>query len=253
MKVEKVYFQNSRGQKLCGILSVPEFSRIVVVMCHGRWTHKDRPSVRELSDELNKNGVSTLRFDFTGHGESQGSVEEITVSDAVDDVKSAVNFVYEMFDKLFLFGNSFGGAAALAYAAKDDRVLLLVLKAPVSSYSEKFENEFGQEGINKWKEQGYIEYSVEEKTYRVPYKFYQDSIKYNYNVYDYINISVLIVHGNKDENVPVNQSLELVKHLKNGKLEIVKGADHRFTNKQHFDKSIKLTVSWLLKELKKIE
>ena len=253
MKVEKVYFQNSRGQKLCGILSVPEFSRSVVVMCHGFGSNKDATSSRLLAEELNKNGISTFRFDFSGRGESEGSIEETTISDAIDDLKGAVNFVYEMFDKLFLYGSSFGGAVSLGYAAKDSRIILLALKSPVSSYVDKREKELGEEGIKRWKEQGFMEYQTGDKIYKLPYKFYEDAVKYNYLFYDHIKIPVLIVHGNKDEEVPVSQSLELAKHLKNPKLEIVKGADHKYTTKSHFDKSIKIISGWFVEQVKKIE
>jgi len=253
MKIEKVYFENSRGQKLCGILSVPEFSRTVVVMCHGFGSNKDATSCKVLSEELNKNGISTFRFDFSGRGESEGNIEETTISDAIDDLKSAVNFVYEMFDKLFLYGSSFGGIVSLSYTSRDERVLLLALKSPLSSYVEKFESDVGDEGIKKWKNEGFIEYVTGDKKYKIPYKFYEDSIKYNYLFYDYIKIPVLVVHGNKDEEVTVNQSLELVKHLKAGKLEIVKGADHQYTEKRHFDKMVKTISSWFVEQLKNIE
>ncbi len=253
MKTEKVYFENPRGQKLCGVLSVPEFSRTVVVMAHGFGSNKDGASTKALSDELNKKGISTFRFDFSGRGESEGSIEQTTISDAIEDLKSAINYVYEMFDKVCLYGSSFGGIVSLGYVSKENKIILLALKSPVSSYVEKRETELGEDGIKKWREQGFMDYTTGDKLYMIPYKFYEDSFKYSYNFYEYIKIPVFIVHGNKDEEVPVSQSLKLAKHLKSAKLDIIKGADHRYTNKQHFSKSVKAIADWFDESLKSTE
>ena len=88
---EKIFFKNSSGTELCGILSSP-FSKkndSVIILCHGFTTSKDGRTNTELEKKLNGNGLSTFRFDFFGHGESGGNFEDITVSEAVDEVLQA--------------------------------------------------------------------------------------------------------------------------------------------------------------------
>jgi alpha/beta superfamily hydrolase len=67
----------------------------IIVLCHGFTTSKDGRTYVQLEEILNVKNFSTLRFDFFGHGESAGRFAEITISEAVDDVRSAVRFVKE--------------------------------------------------------------------------------------------------------------------------------------------------------------
>jgi len=75
---EKLFFKNSKGNKLCGILSSVNKDRIII-LCHGFSSNKDTQTFPILEKIFNKN-ISTFRFDFYGHGESEGKFEDITVS-----------------------------------------------------------------------------------------------------------------------------------------------------------------------------
>ncbi len=94
---EKIFFSNSKGDKLCGVFSNPvnDDSVPIVILCHGFTTSKDSLTNRRLEEVLNKQNVATLRIDLFAHGESEGRFEEITVSEAVDDIINAIKYVQE--------------------------------------------------------------------------------------------------------------------------------------------------------------
>lgn len=94
---EKVYFFNSKGDRLCGILSNPSDSLTVpiIIVGHGFTVSKDSLLSVKLEESLNKRGVATFRIDLFAHGESEGNFEEITVSEAVDDIMQALYYVQE--------------------------------------------------------------------------------------------------------------------------------------------------------------
>jgi len=48
----------------------------------------------------------------------------------------------------------------------------------------------------------------------------------------------LVVHGDQNTIVPIEQSLKLVNFLPEGKLLEIKGAEHKYTNNEHFDTMI---------------
>ena len=134
---EKLFFKNSKGNKLCGILSNPTSHKEnpIIILCHGFSTGKDGRTYLRLEEILNKNGVSTLRFDLFGHGESEGKFEEITTSEAVDDIENAIQFLKASgYKKIGLFGSSFGGMASIIAASKTNDLYVLALKSPVSDY-----------------------------------------------------------------------------------------------------------------------
>ena len=62
---EKIYFENSRGANLVGVLHTPEkVSNSVVIISHGFTSNKDRTRFVKLAETLLKNGFTDLRFDF---------------------------------------------------------------------------------------------------------------------------------------------------------------------------------------------
>ncbi|MCK4786450.1 MAG: hypothetical protein KAV87_22015, partial [Desulfobacteraceae bacterium] len=80
---EKIFFKDSKGNKLCGILSNPtsQKEKPIIILCHGFSTSKEGRTYVRLEEILNSSGISTFRFDFFGHGESEGIFEEITTSE----------------------------------------------------------------------------------------------------------------------------------------------------------------------------
>ncbi|MFQ5721848.1 MAG: serine aminopeptidase domain-containing protein, partial [Candidatus Aminicenantales bacterium] len=81
---KKLFFKNSQGLKLCGILSNPtsQKDKLIVILCHGFLRSKEGRTYISLEEILNQAGISTFRFDFFGHGQSEGKFEEITSSEA---------------------------------------------------------------------------------------------------------------------------------------------------------------------------
>ncbi|MAH42743.1 alpha/beta hydrolase, partial [archaeon] len=71
---KKLTFQNSKGDKLVGILS-DSGSKTIVIMCHGFTSSKESGTYINLEKMLNEKGIATFRFDFYGHGESDGKFE----------------------------------------------------------------------------------------------------------------------------------------------------------------------------------
>jgi pimeloyl-ACP methyl ester carboxylesterase len=235
--MEKLYFKNSKGVKLCGVLS-GDSTEHVIVIAHGLGSGKDRRTAATLEKRLNP-GIATFRFDFFGHGESEGQWEDITVSEAVDDILCAIEFLKKKgFTKIGLVGSSFGGIASIIAASKSDDLYVLALKCPVSDYVIKL---MGYD-LDKWKKQGHIVYYHGQK---LKYSFAEDAMKLDaYSAAKNIKIPVLVVHGDKDVTVPVEHSHKLAEFLEKCKLEIVEGADHFFAG-PFFDTMIEKIVQFI--------
>jgi len=253
--IEKLYFRNSKGDNLAGILSNPTGSLEVpiIIMCIGHSSDKSRPTYTSMEEKLNKGNVATFRFDIYGHGESEGKFENATVSEAIDDAQKAIEFLKNKgYSKIGLFGSSFGGITSLITASKVDGLFVLALKSPVSDYYKVELLKRGEEGIRGWKEKGYVLSAKSDGTkLRLNYCFYEDFKNYNgYEAAEKIKIPTIIVHGDTDEIVPVEQSKKTAKIIKNCKLEIIGGADHRYTNPDHFDKCIKLLSNFIISHSK---
>lgn len=252
---EKMYFKNSKGDRLCGILRNPtgDKSKPIVVLAHGFSASKDHKTYTNLAENLAKNNISTFRFDFYGHGESEGKFEDITVTEAVDDALSAVNFVKSLgYPKIGLMGSSFGGIASIIAASKSPELFVLALKSPVSNFLEMYQGKYASEELNKWKEVGYRYYdSGDGRKLKLNYSFFEDFKNNNgYEAAVKIKSPTIIVHGDADEQVPYEQSVKTSKLIPDCRLHTVKGSDHRYTNPEHFAEVQRELTSFIVEKAK---
>ncbi len=221
---QKLWFTNSKGDRLCGVLSDPaKDKRFVVILCHGRGSNKDSKTNIGLQNKLNTKNISTFRFDFYGHGESAGKFEDMTVSELVDDILNAIKFLrVQRYKKFGVVGSSFGGVAATMAATKSKDILFLAFKCPGMGQHSRHMPLICKDFQNKvW-----IKAAKE------------------------VKVPTLIVWGDKDEEVEPWQVMELAKAIKNSRLEIIKGADHKYTNPKDFQKAMKLIVDFVVKHVK---
>lgn len=132
---EDVTFANLSGQRLCGTARLPSGAGPfpVVVFAHG--FHSGRHSTRniQIADGLVAHGIAAFLIDFTGHGESEGSIEQATVEQMTGDLRAAVDTIagHPRIDatRIAVAGSSSGGIVALLEAADDSRVRVLVLRS----------------------------------------------------------------------------------------------------------------------------
>lgn len=249
---DKTYFTNTKGNKLCGILSDPkdDNSLPIIILCHGFTTSKDNATNTKLEEVLNENNIATFRFDFFGHGESEGDFAKITISEGVDDILRAIEYLKKMgYSRIGLVGSSFGGICSIMAASKTKDLYLLALKSPVSNYQEMYLVPERAMEISQWKKKGYKKYPLSSgKMDKLNYTFFRDiGNNDGYEAATQINIPTLIIHGDKDESVPVEQSKKLKKILWKGTLEIIPSANHHYSGEGHFDRMIKLIADFIVK------
>lgn len=249
---QKIFFENSKGIKLCGVLSNPtdDTTKPMIILCHGFSAGKEGRTYVRLEEILNGKGISTFRFDFFGHGESGGKFEEITTSEAIDDVLNAIKSIKDLgYKKIGLVGSSFGGMASIFAASRSEGLHVLALKSPVSDYKSMSETRRSEQELEDWKEKGFIEFEGPDgETRRVNYSFYEDAEKVDaYEAARKINIPALIVHGDADETVPIEQSLKTASLIEDCRLEVIKGGDHTYSNPEHFEKLLGLISAFIIK------
>lgn len=250
---EKVFFKNSKGDRLCGILSTPtdDKTKTLVIMVHGFTSNNNTENFVKLTDFLNGKNISSFRFDIYGHGESEGKFEDITITEAVDDIFQAINFLKSKgYSRLGLIGSSFGGISSIMAASKTNDLSFLILKSPVSNYEEVEEIRIEYPRMEEWKKSGFKDYESDGKKMRLNFSFFEDFKNNNgYEAAPKINIPTLIVHGDADDIVPVDQSLKTSKLIPNCKLVLIKGANHRYTEDDHGEQMRKAIEDFILNQV----
>lgn len=137
----KFVLPGSKGD-LSAILKLPDGVRAdakypVAVLCHGFGGDKceNGGMLKGFAEALAERGVASVRFDFNGHGESEGSMREMTVLNEIEDAKKVVKWAASQLwcsGQVSLVGHSQGGVVASMTAGElgEGGVSRLVLLAP---------------------------------------------------------------------------------------------------------------------------
>ncbi len=117
---ERVVFTGAHGDDLVGRLHLPAGRPVAhAVFAHCFTCGKDVHAAVRVSRALAEQGIATLRFDFTGLGESEGDFAGTTFSSNVADLVAACDWLRrEREAPRLLVGHSLGGAAVIAAAAR---------------------------------------------------------------------------------------------------------------------------------------
>lgn len=219
----------------------PSDTSLLVIIGHGVTGNKDRPWAVGLAKALEEAGISSLRFSFAGNGESEGNFEDCTISKEVKDLKAIINVAEdEGFHRICYAGHSMGGAVGVLSAVKDERISLLISLSGMV-YTKKFaETEFGDQKPGKgcmW----------EDEECPLSQAFVDDMNKID-NVLaktEKIEVPWLIVHGDADDVVPVDEGREIYGAAYEPKeLVILEGVDHVY-NDDGLEKMTSAVISWL--------
>lgn len=227
---EKVRFE-SRGLQLAGLLytSSPPPACLVVI-CHGfQGTKEGNGRALEMAEALGERGYASFLFDFAGRGESEGDFADLTLSNQVADLGSALAYVRGRgFEKVVVNGRSFGGTTAVCRAAFDPFIAgVCTWAAPAEplrlfrALREKYRGASPEEKV-----------PLGDGSY-LKYQFFLDLEKHQplAAAAKLAPRPFLIIHGEKDEVVPPRDA-ELFWGAAGEPKELVKlpGADHQFTS-----------------------
>ena len=113
----------------------------LVLLGHGVTGNKDRPIILDTAKALNQAGFDTLRFSFSGNGESEGNFTESTISKEVAELRAVVDQVEDR--KIIYIGHSMGGAVGTIASSLDSRIKLLITLAGMVNTKAFAETEFG--------------------------------------------------------------------------------------------------------------
>lgn len=254
-KTEKVWIQGSVG-KLSAVVQTPdgltegEKCPVVIIM-HGFMGNKDGMLEKLTADKLALNGIASVRFDFNGHGESEGEFSGMTVPNEIEDAK----FVYEYVKSLpfagdlALTGHSQGGVVASMTAGDlgADGVKCIVLLAPAavlrddairgSTMGARYNPLDPPELIPLF---GDLKLGGEYIRTAFSLPIYETARKYTG--------PACIIHGTGDQVVPYTYGERYHYIWPDSELHILHAADHGFS--RNMQEVVDLTVSYLIKNLK---
>lgn len=241
----------SRGKSMVCVLEEPETNlgeKILVIFCHGFVGNKIAPHrmAPNLSRKLASSGYYCLRADCIGAGDSEGGPEYMTILGEVEDQLAAYeeSLNYHSWNRIIIVGYSLGGTIA-SFLSERIETSGLILWSPVSNPFENIrhilgENEFskGLEGHDVSVDGDYVS-----KNFFIGLKELEPI-----TIIDKYELPISIIHGSDDKDVFLSSGERYLEHAQNGKLHVIKNADHTFSH-VHFQEELLSTTIQYLKEI----
>ncbi|KAL5056657.1 hypothetical protein RYX36_037339 [Vicia faba] len=234
---KRVVIPNKHGEKLVGILH-DSGAKEIVILCHGFRSSKESNTIVNLAAALEKAGISSFRFDFSGNGESDGLFQYGYYRREADDLHSVTQH-FRGLNRLVtaIVGHSKGAGVVLLYASKYNDVKAVVNISGRYDLKAGIEERLGKDYMERIKEDGFIDVKRPGSSgYRVTLESLLDRLDTNMHeacLHIDTECRVLTVHGSSDTVISVEDAYQFAQILPNHTLHIVVGADHSYTNHQN--------------------
>lgn len=218
------------GQDLAGRLHRPSTTaRAGVVLAHGLYSSMQSQKLTRLAQALARAGYLALLFDALGCGDSPGDVRHTTLTSRRDQFLAAARFLEREAPDLPLafLGSSLGGTAALLAGQVRPPACTVFWSTPVdlTALMERLSRQPAPPDLPD---------------------MVDDIARHDLGAALASTRGLLVVHGQADEVVPVQQASlahELAGQPK--ELMLLPGADHRLTRLADQDQALDRTLAWL--------
>ncbi len=232
LETKEKIFLDVNGEKIFGILNVPEHEEgdkmPIVIMMHGIKMSTGQYPYFELMQMLMEKKIATFRFDFYGHGRSDGEFERYLLSKGAEDAEAALNYVQSkgLFSDIIMLGHSMGANIAIIKASEHpDIIKHLILLAPATVlYTMK---ERGVSFGMKIDFDNLPDRIVYNEDFVLRKEYFLQLKNYNYNelAKDFPG-QVCIIIGENDERIPLSYAEELNSKYPNSELNVILGGTH---------------------------
>lgn len=136
---------------------------LAILYLHGFGSRQEGEKATYFRARALASGWAFCSFDFRGHGASEGTMRDVTLSRNLEDVAAVRAWLAARgYPRVALFGSSMGGATALWHAARRPAgVVAAALIAPAIGMAAGMESWAGRDGLERWQREGSIRYRSE--------------------------------------------------------------------------------------------
>ncbi len=204
----------------------------ICVLIHGFTGHMEERHIVSVQEAMNEVGLAVLRIDMYGHGSSEGEFRNHTLYKWLSNGMAAIDYArsLDFVTDIYLCGHSQGGLTAMLLAGMErERVKALIslsLALVILDGARKgellgkpFDPDNIPEELMSWDGRALSgNYVRAAQTLHI-----EDAAKR-------FDKPVMIVHGDQDEAVPVQYSIDAKDLYKDCRLELIKGDTHCYDN-----------------------
>ena len=256
-QTDTLFYINGSAGKLAAKMSLPKLAPgekcPMVILSHGFGMNMDYGLWLPLTEALNAKGVGTVRFDFNGHGKSEGLFQDMTVPNEIEDLLAVIAWVSKqaITANISLVGHSQGGVVTSMVAGQcgsgQIHCEVLLSAAAVLREDALKDNTMGTL-YNPW--------NLDKEWYDMPWggqRLGREYIRTAMSLPIYETAALftgpaLIVNGMRDTVVPYTYAQLYHEVLKNSELALLPDEDHVYSVCPQY--LVKLVADWITKFVK---
>lgn len=215
-------------------------SAVGLVFCGGFKSSMEGSKALALQQICEQHTVDFTRFDYTGHGSSDGQFIDGNIDSWLSDTQCVIDNL-EQPEKLILIGSSMGAwIATLAAKENTNRIAGLITIAAAPDFTERLllpaMNETQLALLESNKPVLMPSEYDDGSPYPITSQLVSNSRKHCVlNTEIQIHCPVRMLHGSADTDVPYQLSIELMAAIQseNIQLNLIKNGDHRLSSSEH--------------------
>ncbi|MDR2902037.1 MAG: alpha/beta fold hydrolase [Lactobacillales bacterium] len=243
---EKIKIKNKSGLELTAFLDRHDTDKKqgMALLIGGMGSDGTSWKYEKLRDLFLSLGYAVLRFSHRGCGESAGDVRYATTTAGLEDLEALLHYVRNLNwvdqSKIGFYGNSYGGGLVNLYVARHPGFQFMILTSPCIDTKNRYDTDPTVD-LNQWQKTQWLTSGWPDRHYSV----YTDACLYfPYNEAAKTSLPTLIIHGEKDEIIPVTQSEKLHTILNESKFIKLPQTKHQY-NDQDFQIIIHEIQTWM--------
>ena len=247
--VDSTFYLAGQMGKLKVHLQLPEIKGSekipVVIISHGLTGNQNEPFISKIADDVLREGLGVVRFDFNGHGKSDGDFQYMDALNIQDDLKRVISWTANQpFTKdISLAGHSLGGIVVGMVAPESDtkiKSIVLIASGGVAPDLMLMGNFFGIK-FDPWNlpeyitlpsglklGHNYLETMRDLPIYQTAHKFTEPA---------------LVLNGTHDSVVPYNYAIRYSEVMPKAELKLIENENHIFTTTA--DSTALMIAKWL--------
>ena len=229
------YYKLSKSKKI-RYLKSNQKNKPYIVFLHGFKSDLNGKKPKAFLKFAKKNKLGFLALEYSGHGKSSGKFIKGNISLWSKETTLLIKKIVKK-NKIILIGSSMGSWISLNQFKIFKNQIIAFLG--IGSAPEFLENLMWKKFTKKMKKEistkGLINLKHGEYEYPITYQLIKDGRKNKVlNKKNFQKLEVTMIHGEKDESVPIKYSREILKIFKNAKkkLVIIKKGDHSLSSDQ---------------------
>lgn len=247
MPTQRLEFPGSQGYTLTARLDTPADREPLAyaLFAHCFTCGKNLKPIVNINRALAERGLASLRFDFTGIGESEGDFAETDFSSNVGDLIKAAEFLEQNYAApKILIGHSLGGAAVIQAARHvPSCVGVVTIAAPADP--DHLAHILSDKQAEA-RRQGAVEVVIGGQAFTLTKEFFDDLEATNMREHiANLDRALLIFHSPLDNTVSVDNAAKIFQAAKHPKSFIsLDQADHLLTDERDSEYVGAMATTW---------